>query len=257
MTSKGYVAAVVALLVGLLLGSWAPQADLRTARGQIAKLEHGSGGRTATGGAAAIQGVQSLLNLPQKGQGARADVLRPAPGPRAPSAATNSTAQAAVAGAASTQRVGRASFSNQLDQIRGVWTLRAQIARTNFISRADLNAQQAQDFEVLVAAMNLRLGTAVEDWVAQVHAKDAISSEDGVRILGAVSSAMVQMYNDMDRKLPPSWREAAGPKFELVNFVDPDVLAPLEDVSGLIDGRASRRSVKVGITGSPPEDAAP
>ena len=248
MTTKGIVAAAVALLAGLVLGSWAPQADLRAARRQLAEQERNPRGRKSTGGAAAIQGVQSLLNLAPKASGARTGAGAPARaaqptavGARATLAArTNAvTATAAATSLLSTQGVARASFSNQLDQIRTAWSLRAQIARTNFISRVELDEQQAVDFDVLVAAMNLRLGAAVDDWVARVGKKDAISSEDGVRILNEVSSALVLTYNELDRKMPPNWRENAGPRFELVNLVDPEVLTPLQDVSGLLEQGAA------------------
>ena len=72
MTSKAYIAVVVALLLGLVLGRLAPQADIRTLRKQIAELKLNPASRRGVGGAAAIQGVQSILNVADAGAASRA-----------------------------------------------------------------------------------------------------------------------------------------------------------------------------------------
>jgi hypothetical protein len=53
-------------------------------------------------------------------------------------------------------------------------------------------------------------------------------------MMNELSAALVLTYDELDRKLPEDWRREAGPQFELVRFVDPEVLTPLQDLDGVI-----------------------
>jgi hypothetical protein len=53
-------------------------------------------------------------------------------------------------------------------------------------------------------------------------------------MMSDLSSALVLTYDELDRKLPPTWRDQAGTGFELVRFVDPEVLTPMQDLQGVI-----------------------
>ncbi len=261
MSSSGYMAAVAALLAGLALGRWAPQADLREARRELEHLRRQPAG-TRGGGAAAIQGVQSLLDVKPAAAANRPERRPGSPQPHR-AAGTSPATQASSAGdpaadAATTnaaQAAARASFSNELAKVRDAWNLRAEIARSNFVSRVDLDRPQTVAFEAVVEGMNLRLGAAVDAWAERIREQGQMTSEDGVRIMHDVSTALVQSYNEMDRYLPPAWREQAGPRFEIVNFVDPEVLSPLEDVEAILSRDARGGPRRSGARAAPQDSA--
>ena len=41
-------------------------------------------------------------------------------------------------------------------------------------------------------------------------------------------------YDDLDRTLPEDWRDKAGPKFQVFDFVNPEVALPLTEVEGTL-----------------------
>jgi hypothetical protein len=238
MTPKFIIGLLAALLAGLALGRWAPQSDIRRANEQIAALKKEMASRPAAGGAA-LQGVRSMLNVSQ------GDIDGAAKARRIRQRATNETAlaggaaetNAAVRGPPwrdrGTQRWDRASMSNQIEKVKKAWELRAQIARTNLVGRLKLDQQQVNAFDTLVEAMNIRLGTSIDKWVGQIKTQGTMSSENGIRMMNELSDALVITYDELDRKMPADWRAAAGPKFEVVNFIDPEVMTPLQELEGI------------------------
>ena len=140
---------------------------------------------------------------------------------------------------ANTQRWDRASISNEIEKVKKAWALRAEIARTNFIARTKLDEKQTQNFDTLVDAMNIRLGSSIDKWVATIKQNGQMSPELGLRMMTELGGDMVVTYDELDRKLPTDWRQNAGDKFEMVNFVDPEVLTPLQDLDGVVNAAGS------------------
>lgn len=195
-----------------------------------------------------VEGVRQMLRIPgnvavKKRAEERARKTPASPGAKAAEAppapvATQSAAQASV----STND--DPDFEWDVDDIERAakfWNARAAIARNSFITNARLDSRQAEKFDTLVAAMNLRLETGISNWVQGVKAKGQAGTEDGVRLMSELSAAVVTTYDEMDRIMPADWRKQAGEKFELVNFVDPAVAMPLMDVEGILNQRGERR----------------
>jgi hypothetical protein len=70
-----------------------------------------------------------------------------------------------------------------------------------------------------------------------------ITPETGIKIMNDLSSSLVLTYNDLDRTMPGGWRTNAGPKFQVFDFINPDVAKPLTEVEGLFKGRDHHREV--------------
>lgn len=242
MSPRALIAVVVSLIAGLLLGRIGPQADLRRANERIDELKKEMSGKSRSGSGAALSGVKSMLNVSKNDMeaGARARKARE----KAASGTNEVSATGTVVVAGSTEPATNAgprgprwhvASSNEVEKLKKAWALRADIARTNFVSRVKLNEQQTQDFDVLVEAMNLRIGATIDKWAAKIRQEGDMRPETGVRMMTDLGNAMVLTYDEMDRKLPAEWRENAGAKFELVNFIDPEVLTPLQDLEGFVN----------------------
>ncbi|MCX6998456.1 MAG: hypothetical protein NTV49_15580 [Kiritimatiellaeota bacterium] len=214
------MAVVVALLAGLVLGRLGPQEDLRKAKEQAVSLQKELAGRQRAGGATMLTGVRSMFG------GSRQDLAAGAGVRRARAADALLTNE--IGTATNEALRGRHAFSNQLAALKETWLLRSALARSNFMARVDLEAQQAADFDTTIEAMNLRVGATIDKWAARIRQEGSLSPESGVRIMNEVSQAMILAYDDLDRRLPPEWRQKAGPRFELMTFVDPEVLTPLQ-----------------------------
>ena len=232
MNSRILVALVVGLAIGLLLGRAAPLADLRALRAELEEARKKSGGHAV--GRTAMAGVENMLkvNPDEVAKARRAQARRPA----VTGDVVTLTAGPVGTGVTATAEVKRgrdrtaAGMSNQIEQVKQAWQLRSEIARKNFIERGKLNAAQAADLDVVLEAMNLRLGDTIDRWAARIRDADQFSPETGIRMMNELSQTLVVTYDEMDRKLPPTWRESAGEDFELVRFVDPEVLTPLQDL---------------------------
>ena len=227
MNPKLIGALVIGLAVGLLLGRAAPQADLRAAKAQLEELKR-KGSAQATS-RSAIAGVETMLKVRQDDVAAARRHRPHAPPP--PSGATQ--AIGAVASASTNLPPGRGrqgSMSNDIAQVKQAWQLRSEIARKGFLERTKLDTQQAADFDVVIEAMNLRLGASIDKWSAQIRKADVFTPETGIRMMNELSQSLVVTYDELDRKMPSAWRQDAGPTFELVRFIDPEVLTPLQDL---------------------------
>lgn len=257
MSAKWLIALVAGVVAGMVLGRIGPQTDLRHARERIDELEKQM--RERPRGGAGLGGVQSLFKVSEQdlaaGRKAR-EARERAQGTGAVASAEATGTVVVVSAGDATNRPHRFdghSISNEVEKMKKLWLTRMEFARTNFVHNAKLNEKQATDFDVLVEAMNLRIGTAIDKWVVKIKEQGTLTPETGVRMMTELGEAMVLTYDEMDRKMPEGWRQNAGAKFELVNFVDPEVLTPLQGLEGIADergpggGRRGGHSIKVGL----------
>jgi len=218
-----WIMVLLALLVGLVLGRLSWQDAARQLNDHIASLEKKLAVRRRVGTGTILAGARSMFNLsPQDLEAAsqaRRVRLAALAAPRAPTNAALPRPPAAV--------------SNQIAKLKEAWLLRAAIARSNFVARVGLEADEELEFDETMDAMNYRLGEALDEWGGQIRQTGNLSPESGVRMINELSQAMLYAYDDLDHILPPDWRAQAGPGFDLMSFVDPEVLIPLQDADAL------------------------
>ena len=245
MKTAGWV--VVALLAGLVFGSLGPQADLRKARQEVAGLKEQAQRRDKRAGQ--LDNITSLLKIPESGKAGRGPHVAQA----AASAPTGAGASGSMGGQAATGTPAAitntalvegepdgepdraATMRERIETAASAWKVRVDLARNSFVSNVATDDAQAAEFDVLVAAMNLRLSNSVRTWVDYIKAEQTFTPETGVRMMNELSGVFVQAYSDLDRTMPPAWRANAGEKFQVFDFVDPAAMLPLaeaEDVMG-------------------------
>lgn len=238
---KTAVCIILALLLGLVLGSWSVKADLRRTQQEVSKLKQELLKRPA-GKRGGLDGITSMLKIPETTDA-------PSSQPVAAAAPTNAVPASVSAPTADTHTVtftlgtpgtnthrhrhpgaGRDGLRRQLETAAGAWKVRSDLARAGFVSNVTDTDEQAAQFDVAMAAMNMRLGNSVRTWVDYVKQQQDVTPETGIRIMNDLSGAMVQAYSDLDRTMPAGWREKAGPKFQVFDFVNPEVVMPLAEV---------------------------
>ena len=109
---------------------------------------------------------------------------------------------------------------------------RAERQRTNFIARAKLDESQATRFDVLVSSMNVRLGERLQEWNTYLSNNVLPRAEARARVMKDISAVMVLTYDEMDRNMPPGWRDEAGPEFSLPAFIDPEIARGMRPIVG-------------------------
>ena len=104
---------------------------------------------------------------------------------------------------------------------------RATTLRTNFAAKAKLADEEVVRFDVLMAAMNMRLKEKTVQWREALDSGAMTRPEVRARAMNEISQAMVLTYDEMDRSMPTGWREVAGEDFNLMTFVDPTTMHEL------------------------------
>lgn len=107
---------------------------------------------------------------------------------------------------------------------------RAQQLRSNFVAKAELKEEEAVRFDVLMAALNMRLKEQSTKWREAMDSGAMTRSEVRARAMSEISQAMVLTYDELDRNMPAGWRDQAGEDFNLMTFVEPEVWQELRPV---------------------------
>jgi hypothetical protein len=235
---KSAFAVCAALLLGLVLGSWALRSDLREARRQADELrrELDRRGRSTQG----LDGIATMLRIPDAGAAGRRASSLTGTGMVAAAtgrvdSASGPTGKTAVAlgDARRFQRPPPEQFRERLETAAAAWKTRSDLARSAFVSNVAPSDEAAARFDVIIAAMNMRLSNSVQSWVQSIRQNEqAAAPETGVRMFHDLSGALVLTYDELDQSMPAGWREKAGPEFKVMDFINPEVVLPLADVEG-------------------------
>ncbi len=231
---KSYLLLPLALFAGLVIGGLGPRAELRELRTEAEQMRRivQSGDRVGAGGSR----VGSLLGL-EEGQRRRSHSMERQPGDGAVREPDQATAQEEVAETSQVQRVDQVADVTEpdtsvpgdwdLDAAIELWQTRVEIAKSTFVSNARLNDVQSLQFETALAAMNIRIGATIDAFAASIRDADVVQPEVGIRMVHAITEAMVITYDEMNEELPDGWRQRAGERFSLTDFIDPEVARPL------------------------------
>jgi hypothetical protein len=228
---KTAISLVLALLAGLVIGTWSVKADLRLARKEVDRLKQQLARRPAPR-QSGLDGITSMLKIPK--DTATSQESTNAPNPDAGQSSETVTLRFGNVDTNTVtrhrRRPDRETLRKQLETAANAWKVRSDIARAGVLSNTAASDDQAAQFDVTIAAMNLRLSNSVRTWVDYVKEQQDVTPETGLRIMNDLSSSLVYAYNDLDRALPPDWRDKAGPKFQVFDFVNPEVIMPLTEV---------------------------
>ncbi len=235
-----------ALLLGLVIGGWAPKEELRAARKETADLKEQLAGREKD---SRMDAFTRMVQIPE-----RAKSPKPAPkqtkvafsvaaadepGTNALASAAAAPATNAAAAKAQPTEVKKAEPSPEdlrarIDEAKELWKTRVDIARAQWIDRLKLTPEAAALFDTSLNAMNEELYTSMQSLADTLAAGEALTPETGTRAFNEMTSALVKTYDDLSAIVPEAQRAEAA-KLELTDFIDPGVAEPLIAVQDKLD----------------------
>ncbi len=252
---KSWMLLPFVLILGWVMGSWIPKAELRVMREELAQARMAAKHRKP-GSPVALTGVTQMLGIeegastvPTAGradhQATDAPVQAESPGKPA---LTNAASRGPVENAESSEDASDSDEERGRNMARGIeqaielWDARVGIARSTFVSNVGLSPQETDHFDVLVDSMNMRLAHSIEEFAEQVSEGKQVGEAEGIRLMRDLTSAMAITYDEMDASMPQSWQRDAGASFSLTDFIDPAVAMPLTEIEpelgdGLFMGR--------------------
>jgi hypothetical protein len=230
---------IAALLAGLVLGAWGPKTDLKKAKQELADLRKQLGKKGQ--GRSSLQGVAAILPMPEQARNAPGSAPRHGPAlavatSPAPDAATTTTATRVhrFAGTGATNT----TFKERIQTAADLWKIRVDLARSVYLSNVKPDEKQTERFDVIMEAMNLRLGDSIGKWVDEFKEQGEIKPEGGLRMMNELSGIVVLTYDELDRSMPTNWRTNAGDGFQVFDFIDPEVAMPLAEIDTLMQTNA-------------------
>ncbi len=225
---------ILALMVGLLTGYMSLKGDLRKANEEITTLQSQlkSQGRRQGN----FQNVASMLRMP-----APPPAIPKRPAKRFGPHAESDLAADELPPEKRDLKAEKKSFDEQLQKALELWKTRSDLARNNFISNTGANPQQTQAFDAAVQQMNDELGKKIKDWAEKLKDPNAGSPEMGLRMMHDLGYSLISAYDDLDRSQPADWRGKAGEKFQMFDFINPEVARPLADVKDVFEGMRRKK----------------
>jgi hypothetical protein len=242
---KYWILIPLLFLAGLVIGGFQPRGEIRRLRQELDTRKKAE--RTAPPQDRQLSSFLNMLPL----ETARPDSPPASFTHDAGNAATQimitATGTLAETGGTNTQteltaEARSAAMKARIDQAAEAWRLRAEVARNTFATKTGFNDREMTDFDVLMGSMNIRLLDLFKQTAQQIEEGAEFTPESGVRLMNGLTQAMVLTYDEMDRKLPATWRTDAGASFDLVTYVDPAVATPLITVADKLPnpGRTGR-----------------
>lgn len=218
---KSFVPAVIALVIGIVLGSWQPRGELLQARQEMDELRAKAKSSDCRGGRA-IDGIRDILHAraPDVGPAADAEAKRPGfhfeAGDK-PDAPTAETAPSEDAPPATPEEV-----REQVAAMKAALDARRSQAMAALEEQADLSDEQSTAVESTMAEMNAQLKAEVDALVATANDGDIIERRDLMEF-AANSLDTVIAADDKLRDIIPA---------DVYDTLDAETIDPFSYLSG-------------------------
>lgn len=236
------------LLLGLIVGGWAPKEELRTIKKEMKDLQKrvDSGDKENR-----VNAFTRMMRIPD-----RATKVRPAaedtPVSAEVAAVSNGVAVSVGAASDTTNRTERGAgrrrrqemspedLKARIDEAKELWKTRVEIARAQWQNRLKFNEEQAIMFDEAINTMNERLYYAAQDFADVLSVSDSLTPEDTTRAVNEMTSVLTETYNEFHEIVADEQRGEVS-LIELTDFIDPGVAEPLIPVQDRLDNAAAGR----------------
>jgi len=244
-----------AVLLGILIGGWAPKEELRTLQRELQDLRKGAANREKD---TRFDAITRMVQIPERAaksakpkasaaahtasgtasptsQVAQASSVRPAV-PDAPDSPAAEKGEAP-------RELSPEDLKARIEEAKELWATRVQIARSQWLNRLKLNAEGADLFDASINAMNEELQASMQGLADALALGEEMTPELGTRFFNEMTASLVRTYDDLNVIVPDEQRGEAA-KLELTDFIDPAVAEPLIAVQDKLEnmpGPAGRR----------------
>ena len=234
------------LLLGLFIGAWAPNEELRVAKKEVAELNKKLADREKDSRVDAFTRMMQIPDRAKKINRAAPPVTQPAAPIVAaplqaedtplPSPVTNQPPSLASRSEAKEPDLALApeDLRARIDEAKELWKTRVDIARAQWIDRLKLTPEAAALFDTSINTMNEELYSSMQSLADALAANETLTPELGTRFFNEMTTSLVKTYDDLDGFVPDTQRGEAA-QLELTDFIDPAVAEPLVAVQGKLE----------------------
>ena len=248
---KNAIGLLIALLAGLVLGSWALKGDLEKAKKEIAALrteveeaqtkaqKSGSAKKNNIGNIASILPFSGMDGSGHSAKRRAKPVKTATDATMAGASRSGKTTAAKPSKPSTPLPVQKPEEMEQLKAATDLWRVRVDLARNSFVSNAGLDNAQTARFDAVIGDMNRQMESSLQKWADELSNQDDPAPETVLRMINELSGIIIQTYDGLDRGMPGDWREKTGDDFQVLDFVNPEVFTPLmglEDKLPLMGG---------------------
>ncbi len=219
------------LLLGLIIGGWAPNEELRAVKREVAELKKRLDER---GKESRIDLFTRMVQIPD-----RAKTVPPRPSP----AATNTPSTLPPAGTPAASGTPPLPATNshaltsrppatpedlraRIDEAKELWKTRVEIARAQWLGRLNLSPEGTALFDDTINTMNENLYASMQGLADRLASGETLTPETGTRVFNEISDVLVQSYDSLGSLVPEAQRGEVS-HLELTDFIDPAVAEPL------------------------------
>ncbi len=219
-------------VVGGLVGHYGPYEELR------AKKLHAQEEKSKPAGTDAFGSFARMVNIPAEAKHPRRQSVPEsnAATPAAKETQTNTTS-AAIRTESPQRRHARLSPEDlraRIDEAAELWRARVEIARASAVEKLGLDEEKSRAFGDALDNMNAKLRDSMQAMADEVAAAQSMTPELGVRLMGDLSSALAETYDEIGAFVGDDLRGEVS-NMQLVEFIDPSVgepLIPVQDMLG-------------------------
>jgi len=226
------------LLLGLVIGGWAPKEELRAAKKEAADLAAKLADRNKD---LRMDTFASFVKIPERAKNPKSKPAAQAAAitrvrvpstnatPNAVTAAPSVTPSAEVPPAQKPQTeepLKPEDMRARIDEAKELWKTRVEVARAQWLDRLKLSPEETALFDDAINTMNDNLYGAIQRFADGLAAGETLTPETGVRAFSEMTASLVQTYDDLSAFVPEAQRGEAA-QIELTDFIDPAVAEPL------------------------------
>ena len=231
----------LACLVGFVVGSWGPRADLRALK-ELDKDEKHSAAEQKPDGFdtfARMAKIPETARHPRRHRPSRTEARRSA------IAVTNAPkVEVAAAAPAETNSVARADvprrrrtpedLSARIEEAQELWATRVDVARAQWKAKLALSGEAEKAFDDALQEMNEKLYASVSVLAERLASAEKMTPELGFRLVGDTSAILAETYDKVGACVPQE-RRAEVSEMQMIDFIDPAVAEPLIGVQDKLD----------------------
>lgn len=250
----GWVFVPVACVVGILIGSWRPRAQVRDLTRQLEESRK----RTSKQRADSPEGFDTftrMVRIPdeagKKPRFASNKPLFTGAATNATDASIATTETGGVANAEETvaqsapeeprhrgrpQRLDPEDLRARIAEAQELWSARVDLARAQWLDRLGMSDEaSARVFDDAVNGMNDRLHALAQELADEVASgRRRVDHASGARFISEVSGVMADTYEAISADLPEDKVAETG-KMQLTDFIDPAVAEPFIQIQAQFD----------------------
>ena len=242
-----------AMLLGLVIGSWAPKEELRTLKREMQKLQTQVASNEKD---SRMDAFTRMMRIPDRARtttnvaanainkSANAEDQKRQANDTANTMATNNVT---LANKKQRNAPSPEDLRARIDEAKELWKTRVEIARSQWQNRLKLDTEQATQFDNAINDMNEKLYYAAQDFANKLDNTTALTPEEATRALNDMTGILTETYNDFQAVVPEEQRGEIS-MIELTDFIDPGVAEPLIPVQAKLENAAPQRRRNLGNT---------